>query len=93
VMGDFVPSGVGQALGLAAGGSSLDNTLRVVSIVPTEWVLADIRIHAVDHGFGHGLAHLWAEDGSLLATASQSVIVRYWDGAEPRERTRRQASA
>lgn len=79
VLGDFVPSGVGQALGAPAGGTSLDNTLRVVRIVPTDWVLVDLRIHAVDRGFGHGLAHLWAEDGSLLATASQSVIARYWE--------------
>ena len=43
---------------------------------PTEWVLLDIRIHAVANGFGHGLVHLWAEDGTLLATASQSTIVR-----------------
>jgi acyl-CoA thioesterase II len=78
VLGDFVPSGIGQALGLPAGGNSLDNTLRVNRIVPTDWVLLDIRIHGVDHGFGHGLVHLWAEDGTLLGTASQSAIVRYW---------------
>ena len=30
-----------------AGGNSLDNTLRVVRAHPTEWVLADIRVHAV----------------------------------------------
>ena len=41
----------------------------------------DIRIHAVERGFGHGLVHMFAEDGTLLATASQSCIVRYW--AEP----------
>ena len=80
VLGDFVPSGIAQALGARAGGRSLDNTLRVVAVIPTEWVLVDLRIHAVQRGFGHGLAHLWAEDGSLLATASQSVVVRYWDG-------------
>jgi acyl-CoA thioesterase len=78
VLGDFVPSGIGQSLGVTAGGNSLDNTLRVARVVPTEWVLLDIRIHAVDHGFGHGLVHLWAEDGTLLGTASQSAIVRYW---------------
>lgn len=83
VLGDFVPSGIGQAIGLPAGGNSLDNTLRVVRVVPTEWVLVDLRIHAIDRGFGHGLAHLWAEDGSLLATASQSVIVRLWEGRIP----------
>ena len=43
---------------------------------PTEWVLADVRVHAVADGFGHGLVHLWAENGTLLGTASQSTIVR-----------------
>ena len=76
IIGDFVPSGIGQALGKRAGGNSLDNTLRVAHRVPTDWVLADIRVHAVADGFGHGLVHLWAEDGTLLGTASQSTIVR-----------------
>jgi acyl-CoA thioesterase len=76
IVGDFVPFGVGQALGERAGGNSLDNTLRVVTRHPTEWILADVRVHAVADGFGHGLVHLWAEDGTLLGTASQSAIVR-----------------
>ncbi len=80
VLGDFVPMGVGQALGIRGGGNSLDNTLRVVHLVPTEWVLLDIRVHAVERGFGHGLVHMFAEDGTLLATASQSCIVRFWKG-------------
>lgn len=79
IMGDWVPFGVSQALGVRGGGNSLDNTLRVVQLVPTDWVLLDIRIQAVRNGFGHGLVHQWAEDGTLLATASQSVIVRYRD--------------
>ena len=65
-----------QALGQRAGGNSLDNTLRVARRVPTEWVLADVRVHTVADGFGHGLVHLWAENGTLLGTASQSTIVR-----------------
>ena len=76
IIGDFVPFGIGQALGRRAGGNSLDNTLRVARRAPTDWVLADVRVHAVADGFGHGLVHLWAEDGTLLATASQSAIVR-----------------
>ncbi|NND75015.1 MAG: thioesterase family protein [Ilumatobacter sp.] len=80
VLGDFVPGGVGQALGVRGGGNSLDNTLRVCRMVPTEWVLMDIRVHAVERGFGHGLVHMFAEDGTLLATASQSVIVRLSKG-------------
>jgi acyl-CoA thioesterase len=83
VLGDFVPMGVGQALGVLGGGNSLDNTLRVVHLVPTEWVLLDIRVHAVERGFGHGLVHMFAEDGTLLATASQSCIVRFWKGEAP----------
>jgi acyl-CoA thioesterase II len=83
ILGDYVPFGIGQALGERAGGNSLDNTLRVVQLVPTEWVLLDIRVHAVQRGFGHGVVHLWAEDGTLLATASQSTIVRFWDGQDP----------
>jgi acyl-CoA thioesterase len=88
IIGDFVPFGIGQALGRRAGGNSLDNTLRVAHRVPTEWVLADVRVHAVADGFGHGLVHLWAEDGTLLGTASQSTIVRVWrDDDQPRPLT------
>lgn len=76
VMADFLPSGVGNALGTNAGGNSLDNTIRFGRLVATEWVLADIRIHAVAQGFVHGRVHLFAEDGVLLATASQSMILR-----------------
>lgn len=78
VLGDFVPMGVGQALGIQGGGNSLDNTLRLGRLVPTEWVLLDIRVHAVERGFGHGEVHMFAEDGTLMAVASQSCIVRYW---------------
>ena len=88
IIGDFVPFGIGQALGRRAGGNSLDNTLRVAHRVATEWVLADVRVHAVADGFGHGLVHLWAEDGTLLGTASQSTIVRAWrDDDQPRPLT------
>lgn len=79
VIGDFVAYGMSQATGQRAGGNSLDNTLRVAHRSPTEWVLADVQVHALTDGFAHGLLHLWAEDGALLGTASQSVIARYWD--------------
>jgi acyl-CoA thioesterase len=78
ILGDYVPSGISQALGMRAGGRSLDNTIRIARLVPTEWVLLDVRIHAVANGMGHGLVHQWAEDGTLLGTASQSAIVRRW---------------
>jgi acyl-CoA thioesterase-2 len=80
VIGDFVSGGVSQPLGVRTMGRSLDNTLRVARLVPTEWVLCDIQMHALAHGFGQGLAHLWAQDGTLLGTASQSISVRRWPG-------------
>ena len=42
---------------------SLDNTLRVVRLEPTEWVLCDIRIQALADGYGQGTAYLWSESG------------------------------
>lgn len=78
VIGDSVSGGASQPIGRPIMGRSLDNSLRVVRLVPTEWILCDIRMHAVVDGFGHGLAHLWAEDGTLLAIASQSISVRLW---------------
>jgi acyl-CoA thioesterase len=82
VLGDFVPMAIGQALGVRGGGNSLDNTLRIVRLVPTKWVLLDIQIQGVERGFGHGTMNMYAEDGTLLATASQSVIARMWKEAK-----------
>lgn len=76
VIADFLPSGIGSAMGSAAGGNSLDNTIRFAGLAVTEWVLVDIRIHAASQGFVHGRVHLFAQNGVLLATASQSVILR-----------------
>jgi acyl-CoA thioesterase-2 len=79
VLGDFVPMGLGHAVPSDINANSLDNTLRIVGLVPTEWVLIDIRIEAVARGFGHGHLYLWAQDGSLLGTASQSAMIRPWN--------------
>jgi acyl-CoA thioesterase len=92
ILGDFVPFGISQALGSNGGGNSLDNTIRVARLVPTEWVLLDIRVLAVANGFGNGAVLLWAEDGTLLATASQSTIVRLVPREEA-EQARREALA
>jgi acyl-CoA thioesterase len=77
VFADYVPAAIGPALGESnAGSSSLDNTLRVRRIVPTRWVLCDIAITGMHDGFAHGDMRLFAESGELMATASQSVVVR-----------------
>jgi acyl-CoA thioesterase II len=82
VIGDYLSGGTSQPLGVRTMGRSLDNTIRVARLVPSEWVLCDIHMHALANGFAHGLAHLWAQDSTLLATASQSVGVRLWSDEE-----------
>ncbi len=52
------------ALGRRVMSRSLDNTLRVVRLEPTEWVLCDIRIQALVGGYGQGVAYLWSETGT-----------------------------
>ncbi len=79
VIADFVPSATRHALGRRAGANSLDNTIRIRQIVPTEWVLCDIRIHGVHGGFVHGRMLIFSQDGVLMATASQSAILRIFD--------------
>lgn len=77
IFGDYVSGAASQPLGRNAMGRSLDNTLRVARLVPTEWVLCDLRIHAIVGGYAQGVAFLWSQDRVLMATASQSFSVRY----------------
>jgi acyl-CoA thioesterase len=80
IIGDYVSGGLSEPLGKRIMGRSLDNTIRVARIIPTEWILCDIRMHALARGFAQGLAFLWSEDGVLLGTASQSLSARLWPG-------------
>jgi acyl-CoA thioesterase len=82
ILADHVPSGIGNALGLSAGGNSLDNTIRFRHIVPTDWVLCDIQIEGLHGGFAHGEMRLYAQGGELMAIASQSMIVRVHDESQ-----------
>jgi acyl-CoA thioesterase II len=79
IIGDYVSGGVSQPLGRRVMSRSLDNTIRMVRLEPTEWILCDIHMQALVGGFGQGTAYLWSEHGALLAIASQSMSVRLWD--------------
>ena len=83
VLGDYVPLGLGVTIEHEITSNSLDNTLRVANVVETEWVLVDITVESVQHGFGHGHVYLWSSDGTLMATASQSALIRLWKGDTP----------
>lgn len=78
ILGDYVTGGMSQAVGVPTMSRSLDNTIRINRLVPTEWVLSDIALHATAGGFAHGRAHLFSQDGTLLASASQSMTIRPW---------------
>ena len=79
IFGDYVSGGVSQPLGRRTMGRSLDNTIRIVTLEPTEWVLCDIHMYALAGGFAQGTAFLWSRGGTLLATASQSIAARIWE--------------
>jgi acyl-CoA thioesterase len=65
-----------DALGMPCSGNSLDNTIRVARLVTTEWILLDAHVQFVGNGFGYGFANLWSQDGTLLGTASQTLVLR-----------------
>jgi acyl-CoA thioesterase II len=83
IFGDFVSGSTSEPLGRRTMGTSLDNTIRVATLEPTEWVLCDIHMHAMSGGFGQGIAFLFSERGTLLATASQSILARVWRDPVP----------
>lgn len=79
IIADFMPSVLGNALGTIAYCTSLDNTIRFGQPEPSDWILCDNHMEYVGNGFGYGTMHLWSQAGTLLATASQSMIVRVPD--------------
>ncbi len=79
VVADFMSPGIRNATGRRAGGNSLDNTIRYGALVPTTWMLCDVQIETIASGFVHGSMLIYAENGALLACASQSMIVRVRD--------------
>ena len=76
IMADYMPSCIGNALGKVIGCTSLDNTIRYANVVESEWILCDNRVEFIGNGFAYGTVHMWSDTGILLATASQSMIVR-----------------
>lgn len=73
---DLGPLALCARLGIAPGGTSLDNTVRVVDPAPTEWVLIALEADGYHRSVGHSTARLWSEDGRLMGIASQSAIIR-----------------
>lgn len=79
MLGDYMPSALGNAFGRRLNCTSLDNTIRfgapLANVDTDGWVLCDNRMEFVGNGFAHGSCFMWSRDGQMLATASQSVLV------------------
>jgi acyl-CoA thioesterase II len=73
---DIVPLAVCAALGSMPGGTSIDNTIRVVDPEPSEWVLLDITAEGYHRSIGHGALRIWSQDGRLMGIAQQTCIIR-----------------
>lgn len=77
ILADYSPSVLGSALGQVTSLTSLDNTIRFTDPLAheSEWVLLDNRVDFVGNGFAQTSCRMWSQDGTLLATASQSATV------------------
>ena len=57
------------------GGTSLDNTLRVFSVEPTDWILSVTQMSGFREGVAMGVTHQFTQDGRLLSTSSQTGLL------------------
>ena len=73
---DLGPLAVCASLGIAPGGTSLDNTIRVVDPRPSEWVLIELEADGFNRSVGHSTARIWSADGRLMGVGQQSAIIR-----------------
>lgn len=80
-LADCVAAAIGPAVGELSRATSLDNTIRYAELVDSEWVLVDVHAAAARDGYAYGEVDLFAEDGTLLATGSQTCLVRRAEAA------------
>jgi acyl-CoA thioesterase len=57
------------------GGTSLDNTLRIFSVEPTDWILCVTQMSGFREGVAMGVTHQFTEEGCLLSTSSQTGLL------------------
>jgi len=84
LMADYLPSAVGNAVDERIFCSSLDNTIRFVEPIEpdldSEWLLCESHVEFLAAGFATSRGFIWRRDGTLLASANQSMTA-----ARPRD--------
>lgn len=83
-LADMVPIAVSKAAGVLGAGTSLDNSVRIGQHVDAEWILIELEGQLAVGGFGHGVTHLWTQDGTLLATGTQTSKLFSFDELQTR---------
>ena len=76
ILGDIAPSVTASYIGEFAIASSLDNSMRVLNVEQCEWVLCETELHGIFNGVGQITQRMWSQQGTLMAVASQSYILR-----------------
>lgn len=79
VLADLAPSAISEAIGVMAGGVSLDNTIRYArsaEVPPAGWVLLEVSVEAVVADIAQLAVRVFDEAGTLLAVGGQSAVVR-----------------
>jgi acyl-CoA thioesterase len=64
-----------EGIGEPGAGTSLDNTIRAGRPSDEEWILVEGLPELAVSGLGQGHARLWAMDGTLVGTASQTAAL------------------
>lgn len=72
VIADLLPGEMRVALGRDKQSRSLENTVRIVQLEPTEWFLCEAHTLGLVDGFFHQTMRIYSEAGTLLAYTSQS---------------------
>ena len=87
VLCDYATYAIGRASNNDVGGMSVDNTVRLHSDLPVEGpLLLVVAVDSLDHGFGSATARVWREDGTLVATGSQTMVLNPWNWRQVSER-------
>ncbi len=76
LLGDTHMTAFTAALPEAVGSNSLDNTLRVMEHVDTEWVLVDHRLEVIGRGFASATGFFWSPDGRLMGSIAQTLRIK-----------------
>jgi hypothetical protein len=76
MVSDLAIGALWQGVGSFVGVRTVSSTLTVTGHDATGWLLADMRLEAVDADLAHLRTHLWSEDARLLGLSTTTLTMR-----------------